>query len=133
MKKQDLIKHCEALQSLNEQLKRENENLKMHIDENNAAVENLHMKITRIENNQKDEYGCYECDFVANCIHDYEDHSHSDLQFECYHCMERFETKHLLMMHTKLSHEESVPDCVNFVESSCTFSENCWYIHDQSC
>ena len=54
MKKQDLIKHCESLQSLNEKLKKENENLKMHIDENNAAVENLHMKITRIENNQKD-------------------------------------------------------------------------------
>jgi len=132
MKKLDLIKHCEALQALNEKLLKENEILRTEIQENNVAVENPHSKITKIENNQKDEYGCHECDYVAYCIHDYEDHSHSSLEFECYHCSNRFETKHLVMMHTKSNHEESVPQCVQYLESDCTFGDHCWYIHDKS-
>ena len=132
MKKVDLIQYCESIEALNEQLRKENESLKMEIDQNNAAVEDLHEKISKIEKNQKDEYGCCECDFVANCIHDHEDHSHDPLEFECYHCLARFETKHLVMIHTKHNHEESVPHCVKYLETSCEFSNNCWFLHDES-
>ena len=132
MKKIDLIKHCEAIQTLNEQLVEENNRLKVEIEENKSAIENLHRKITKLESNQKDEYGCPDCDFIANCIHDHEDHSHSPLEFECYYCNGRFETRHMVMVHTKVRHKESVPHCANYIENSCSFGENCWFIHEES-
>ena len=121
MKKQDLIKHCELLQVAHDQLVKENESLKL-----------LQRKNEELDSKERDLYYCGECDFVATCIHDFTDHSHDEHAFQCYYCEGSFETKLLVMNHTKIHHPAEVEHCVNFLQGTCAFEKNCWFRHDES-
>ena len=85
-------------------------------------------------------YFCGECDYLAECVHDFNDHTHSsdalenvdDSLFACRFCEEGFENLSEVMKHNKLMHRSNVQQCYNFLEKSCFYGENCWFIHSES-
>ena len=133
MKKFELIKYCEEL------LKEKDILIKQRAEQE-ADLLVASKKIEDLKSNQKDYYGCVSCDYVAYCIHDFTEHTHEHeesigsesikTEFPCYHCDQIFETRFSVMTHTKIDHREKVQHCYNYIEDSCTFGENCWYLHD---
>ena len=88
----------------------------------------------------KDVYFCGECDYLADCIHDFNDHTHSSdglenhdkSLFNCNFCDESFETLQEVMKHNKMIHTSSVQHCKHFLEDICYFGDNCWFLHSES-
>ena len=85
-------------------------------------------------------YFCGDCDYLADCIHDFNDHTHSpdDLSnldsslFICNFCDESYETLQEVMKHKKNKHTSSVQHCKRFLQNVCFYGDNCWYIHSES-
>ena len=85
-------------------------------------------------------YFCGECDYIADCFHDFNDHTHNseDLEnienfsFSCKFCDECFRSMPEVMRHSKLVHTSYVQHCENYLENLCLFGENCWFIHSES-
>ena len=46
--------------------------------------------------------------------------------------MHEFQTKGILMKHSKDIHSEKVRPCIKYNEGKCDFRVNCWFSHDQS-
>ena len=80
---------------------------------------------------------CEECEFPADCMNDlvyhmYESHplEEDENKFECNICSDKFRTKSDLMVHKKNVHPEKVQTCLNFVQGTCPFKDDCWFRHD---
>ena len=129
MKKVDLINHCDLLQMAHDKLQQENEILRKQLNE---CKDELKLIQSKDNSNERNVYYCGECDYVADCIHDFTDHSHDEFEFTCYYCEGTFETKLLVMNHTKIYHFEQVQHCINFLQDSCSFGDDCWFRHDDS-
>ena len=85
-------------------------------------------------------YFCAECDYIADCFQDFNDHTHNseDLEniensaFSCKFCDEWFRSMPEVMRHSKLVHTSYVQNCENYLENLCLFGENCWFTHSES-
>ena len=87
-------------------------------------------------------YRCSDCDFVADCVHDFTDHTHSpdafdeseieEINFKCNFCTDTFITKTAVMNLNKTVHTCKVDHCINYLENMCTYGENCWFLHDEA-
>ena len=70
---------------------------------------------------------CGDCNYIADCIHDFNDHTHSpDEENEnsfltCNFCDESFETLPEVMIHNKAIHASSVQHCEKYLENGCFF------------
>ena len=91
-----------------------------------------------MKNSNKEIYLCGDCDYVAECMHDFNDHTHTPHQeensslFTCKFCDERFETLSEVMTHNRLMHTSNVQHCKQFLENSCFYGDNCWFIHSET-
>ena len=95
-----------------------------------------------MKNSDKEIYLCGDCDYVAECMHDFNDHTHtqdqenienlSDSLFTCKFCDERFETLSEVMIHNRLIHTRNVQHCKQYLENSCFYGDNCWFIHSET-
>ena len=88
-------------------------------------------------------YLCGDCDYVADCIHDFNDHTHSldsgeDMEdpenshFSCHFCDKIFETLSEVMKHKKAVHTSSVRHCKQYLENVCFFGDSCWFLHSEA-
>ena len=85
-------------------------------------------------------YLCSECDYLAECIHDFNDHTHSvddnndeeNGYLQCNFCDEAFETLSEVMEHKKLIHTSHVHHCKNFLENVCIYENSCWFLHSKA-
>ena len=85
-------------------------------------------------------YLCEDCDYLAECIHDFNDHTHSSdslenlnmSPFTCNFCDENFETLQEVMKHKKINHTSSVQHCNQFLENICFYGDSCWFLHSES-
>ena len=93
MKKTDLILYCEKLTSQNTDVIAKNVKLKelnkKHVDQIHIHEKNIQELKEKCANTIV--YLCGECDYVADCIHDFNDHTHSpdnlsELDFDCFNC-----------------------------------------------
>ena len=135
-------KHIEAIHLLEETVvvlqSKENDKQK----EYNETIENMEetVKDLRTKCANKSVYLCGECDYLADCVHDFNDHTHSsdDMEseensnFNCRFCDESFETLTEVMKHNKLSHTNNVQHCSNFLENICLYGDGCWFLHIES-
>ena len=130
MKKADLVKYCEDLLVKNENLMEENRKL---IDSKETLEDN-------IKESKQNNYFCGECEFTADCVHDFNDHTHSsedldDIEksyFTCRFCDESFGTIPEVMRHSKLLHSSNVQHCDSFLENRCLYGDNCWFVHSET-
>ena len=134
MKKADLIKHCQDLLVKNNILMKEKETFIKSEKEHLKTIEGLEENIKKIKH---DLYHCGECDYIADCVHDWNDHTHTpeDLHnddFSCKFCDESFETMPDVMRHNKLVHTSLIQHCKNFLESICPYGDSCWFLHSES-
>ena len=142
LKKNELIDQAHALQEELTNLKEENrilsENQKKHIEaihlleetvtvlqskkndtekEHKKTVDNLEETVKELRSKcaNRSVYLCGECDYLANCVHDFNDHTHSqdDLeseensQVDCKFCDESFGTLEEVMQHNKVKQAEA--------------------------
>ena len=137
LKKADLVKFCEELIEKNENLVQENKKL---LD---SEKELLKIKETLEENakeSKKNMYFCGECDYVADCFHDFNDHTHNPedvdnietSSFSFKFCDDCFRTMSEVMRHSKFVHTSSVQHCENYLKNSCLYGDNCWFLHCES-
>ena len=126
LKKPDLLKYCKELE------------LKCcNLEDQNRILEMKYKVLEEKEDNFK--YHCGECDYNSDCVHCFADHDHEtekeeEIQatdFNCYYCQETFKTRPCVMKHTKLIHVNKVRHCLNFLEGTCSFSDRCWFLHDE--
>ena len=96
--------------------------------------------ITNLDGASTQIYFCGECDYLADCIHDFNDHTHSSdglenhslSLFTCNFCDESFETLQEVMKHKKNNHTNSVQHCKQFIENMCFYGDDCWFQHSES-
>ena len=73
-------------------------------------------------------------------IHDFNDHTHNldsgedtedpeNSLVSCHFCEEKFETLSEVMIHNRLYHTRNVQHCKQYLENSCFYGDNCWFIH----
>lgn len=113
----------------------EKEQKKKTIDNLQGTVNELRSKFAN-----RSVYICGECEYLADCVHDFNDHTHSqgDLEieenslFKCRFCDETLETLAEVMYHNKVNHTSNVQDCINFLENSCWYGDKCWFLHRES-
>ena len=82
---------------------------------------------SQLEGASKDVYLCGDCDYLADCIHDFNDHTHSSdvlgshdkSLFNWNFCDESFGTLQEVMKHNKMIHTSSVQHCKQFLENIC--------------
>ena len=164
LKKPEILKEYEILQQKFEALEAKHSKLLQTNNDNLEAIRLLEETVTVLENKKNDNekehkkiiknleetvkelsskcanksvYLCDECDYLANCVHDFNDHTHSqdDLEVEAYpqvdcrFCDKSFVTLEEVMQHNKINHTSKVQDCSNFSENTCWFGENCWFLH----
>ena len=106
------------------------------------TIENMEetVKELRTKCANKSVYLCGECDYLADCVHDFNDHTHSsddmaseeNSNFNYRFCDESFETLTEVMKHNKLSHTNNVQHCSNFLENICLYGDDCWFLHSES-
>ena len=135
-------KHIEAINLLEETVmvlqNKANDNQKEHKETIDNMEENMKELRSKCEN--KSVYLCGECDYLADCVHDFNNHTHSpddeennDVSlFECRFCDESFGTLAEVMKHNKIIHTSNVQHCVNFLEKICMYGDDCWFIHSES-
>ena len=110
--------------------------------EHQKTIENLEeiVKWLRLKCSDKSVYFCGECDYLADCVHDFNDHTHSldDQENEdnslltCRFCDEIFGTLAKVMKHNKLIHTSNVQHCQNYLENICLFGDSCWFLHSET-
>ena len=170
MKKEDIIARFTALQgsynileNKNLVLEKKNLNLeeenKVHKEainlleetvkvlENKANLTKIVKKTTEMQTDisnldgvSSQVYFCGDCDYLADCIHDFNDHTHSSdglanlsmSLFSCNFCDETFETLDNVMKHNKINHTSSVQHCKQFLQNICFYGDNCWFVHSES-
>ena len=74
-----------------------------------------------MKNSNKEIYLCGDCDYVADCIHDFNDHTHDldsgeDIEdpensYSCHFCDKIFKTLSEVMKHNKAIHTSGVQHC----------------------
>ena len=72
-------------------------------------------------------------------VHCFSDHDHNPEEandyetqgpsFNCYYCNEIFPNKSNVMAHTKIAHTDKAKHCLNFLEGTCSYSDECWFLH----
>ena len=167
LKKDEIISHFNALQSkynllenkilvlekknssLEEEKKTHNEAIllleetitvlerKAYLNVIDTKTTEIQTDISELEGANTPVYLCEDCDYVADCIHDFNDHTHSpdDLEnidkslFTCNFCDESFAALPEVMKHNKIMHAKNVPQCEKFMETKCFYGENCWFLH----
>ena len=83
-------------------------------------------------------YLCGDCDYIADSIHDFNDHTHSpdefheNSPFSCNFCDKNFQTLGEVMKHNKTIHTSSVQHCKQYLENDCSYGKNCWFLHCES-
>ena len=144
MKKEDLVKHCEELLLSNKNLEEENSMLVKAKDEHIAQIETLEVAVRELKQKGANTpvYLCSDCNYIAECVHDFNDHTHSpddfendtqeDLQLNCNYCGESFPTMSDVMTHNKLIHASNVQDCKHFLVGECYYGHNCWFLHREA-
>ena len=87
MNKAELIKHCEDLLSLNKNLIEENHKLINAKNENMITIQSLELSVKELKERCANTpvYLCEECDYLAECVHDFNDHTHSTEDLEALH------------------------------------------------
>ena len=117
--------HKEAINLLEETVKILEE--KATLIKKDKKTTEIQTDISNLEGPSKDVYFCGDCDYLADCIHDFNDHTHSsdDLEnpnmslFNCNFCDESFKNLSDVMKHNKLKHTSSVQHCKQFLENIC--------------
>ena len=163
LKKEDIISHFNTLQANFNILEKKNVDLekknKTHIEaislleETVKILEEQAYQIKRVKETKeistdtselKDPntqlYLCGDCDFIADCMHDFNDHTHSpedfeddeDTLFTCNFCDESFKTLSEVMKHKKSLHTSSVQHCKQYLENDCFYGKSCWFLHSES-
>ena len=130
--------HKEAINLLKETVKILEE--KATLIKKDKKTTEIQTDISNLEGPSKDVYFCGDCDYLADCIHDFNDHTHSsdDLEnpnmslFNCNFCDESFKTLADVMKHNKLKHTSSVQHCKQFLENICFYGDNCWFLHSET-
>ena len=136
MKKADLVRYCEEILEENNNLMKEN---KKFMDSEKQHLKTIEGLEENVKNLKHDMYHCGECDYIADCLHDFNDHTHSpeDLNniensnFICKFCEESFQTLSEVMRHNKVVHTSHVQHCDQFLENICSYGENCWFLHSE--
>ena len=167
LKKEDIIAQFNTLQAKFDLLEKKNivlekKNLSLE-KEKNTHIEAIHIleetvkildnqsNLSKLEKDTKeiqtdtvepkgvntDVYICGDCEYIADCVHDFNDHTHNidgledadNLIFNCNFCTESFETLQEVMMHNKANHYGSVQHCKQFLNDICYFGNNCWFLH----
>ena len=135
MKKSDLIHCCENLLKQNQDLIAENKKLTemnaKYVDEMSTLETSVKELKDKCANTPV--YLCGDCDYLADCIHDFNDHTHSpedfnesDLHdFRCNFCEETFDVLSEVMKHNKEMHSSHVQHCNRYLEDQCYYGENC--------
>ena len=135
------LTHIEAIRLLEETVnvleKNTNTNNEVDKQTKESQTDAFDMK-----NSDKEIYLCGDCDYVAECMHDFNDHTHTQDQedienlsnslFTCKFCDERFETLSEVMIHNRLIHTRNVQHCKQYLENSCFYGDNCWFIHSET-
>ena len=135
----DNMTHIEAIHLLEETVKiLETRANQSNVDKISKEIQTDTLKI---EDANKSIYLCSDCDYIADCVHDFNDHTHSpeaedevevNSYFDCKFCDESFETLPEVMKHKKAIHSSSVQHCKQFLENICYFGNNCWFLHSES-
>ena len=128
--------HIEALQLLEETVKI----LEEQADLRNADKKSNEVQTdtSKVEGPKSEVYLCGDCDYIADCIHDFNDHTHSpdedheNSPFSCNFCDENFQTLGEVMKHNKTIHTSSVQHCKQYLENDCSYGKNCWFLHCES-
>ena len=135
LRKSDLVKYCEGiLEEMNKLVAIEKEN--------SLTIINLEKTVAELREKCANTpvYLCSDCDYLAECIHDFNDHTHSvddnnneeNTNFQCNFCDEVFETLSEVMDHKKLIHTSHVQHCKNFLENVCLYENSCWFLHSET-
>ena len=142
MKKIDLVSYCENLLSQNKDLMAKNETLIEMKDKHIDEINNLKNSVKELKEKCSNTpvYLCGDCDYVADCIHDFTDHTHSpddfnqsDLSyFQCNFCEETFDSISEVMNHNKQLHTSHVQHCHKFLEDECYYGDKCWFLHSEN-
>ena len=142
MKKYDLISYCENLLAQNQNLIADNKKLNEIKEKQTAEIDALQKSVKDLKDKCANTpvYLCGDCDYLADCIHDFNDHTHSpddfnesDLQcFQCNFCEDTFESISEVMIHNKQVHTSNVQHCDKFLEDECYYGENCWFLHSEN-
>ena len=163
LKKDDIIAKFNALQANFEILEKKNGDLekekKTHLEainlleetvrilEKQANVSTVDKKTIEIQTETSDlkvsnteVFLCGDCDYIADCMHDFNDHTHSsdsledqeNSLFKCNFCDQSFGTLLEVMKHNKAVHPSSVPHCKEYLDNTCFFGNSCWFHHSES-
>ena len=147
MKKPDLVKYCNELKNMYDNLKKEydvvlkeKDDYILSINSLEDSVKVLELKTRALQEEEKFRYTCGECDFESDCVHCFSDHEHDSeepieqevgLKFNCFYCDETFPSRSNVMIHTKQSHMDKAKLCINFLEGECRYNDRCWFLHDE--
>ena len=130
--------HKEVIDLLEETVKVLEEKANQNkIDKKTAEIQT---DISNLEGTSTQVYHCGDCDYAADCIHDFNDHTHSPDGLDilctslvnCKFCDESFETLQEVMKHNKTLHTSSVQHCEQFLKNICFYGDKCWFIHNES-
>ena len=142
MKKSELVRYCEELMLKNNELSEQNNTLIEAEKQNNLTVVNLEKTVAELKEKCSNTpvYLCSDCDYIAECIHDFNDHTHSiedvenqdEASFNCNFCNDAFETLSDIMEHKKLIHTSNVQHCNQFLEGNCLYGNSCWFLHSET-
>ena len=142
MKKSDLVKYCEKMLQNNNDLFEENSKYRDAEKQYKVTIDNLEKVVAELREKCANTpvYLCSDCDYLAECIHDFNDHTHSvddDMDeeisyFNCNFCDEVFETLSEVMEHKKLIHTSNVQHCNQFLEGNCLYGNSCWFLHSET-
>ena len=139
---EDQKKHIEAIHLLEETVNILQSKENVIQKEHKETIENMEQTVKELRSKcaNKSVYLCGECEYLADCVHDFNNHTHSsdDMEsdentlFNCRFCDESFETLKEVMKHNKLTHTNNVQHCSNFLENICLYGDNCWFLHSES-
>ena len=143
MKKSDLVKYCEEILQSNTVLIEENDKLIDTEKQHKMTIDNLEKTVAELKQKCANTpvYLCSECDYVAECVHDFNDHTHSIddddhdeeiMYFSCNFCEDSFESLSDVMEHKKIIHTSNVQHCKHFLQSLCTYGKSCWFLHSET-
>ena len=130
MKKLELVRYCEQLLNENKSLLQQKNQFIEAETQYKLTLNNLEKTVEELKEKCSNTpvYLCSDCDYVAECAHDFNDHTHSpedmesdNLDSNCNFCEDSFETISDVMIHNKLTHTSNVQHCKNYLESMCYY------------
>ena len=141
MKKLELVRYCEQLLNENKSLLQQKNQFIEAETQYKLTLNNLEKTVEELKEKCSNTpvYLCSDCDYVAECVHDFNDHTHSiddgedqeNSNFNCKFCDESFETLSEVMEHKKLIHTSNVQHCKNYLENICLYGNSCWFLHSE--